>query len=132
MAAGVAELMDKTWEEDVARLHVAAMAGGLKDGEEAYQAMDKMCWNCRHRKLVCERPEYVFHLSLFFIYFLLIVLQLKEIVLLVHEGKKTVSHDGSRVEEAERDVRESGRQRRQMTREQTTRRRWTEVENGDS
>ena len=31
---------------------------------------------------------------------LLIVLQVKEVVLLVHEGEKTVSHDGSRVKEA--------------------------------
>ena len=34
-------------------------------------------------------------------FFFLIVLQVKEIVQLVHEGEKTVSHDGSRVEEAE-------------------------------
>ena len=53
MAAEVAELTDETWEEDVARLHAAAMAGG----EEEYQATEDMCWNCWHWKLVCERPE---------------------------------------------------------------------------
>ena len=43
----------ESWEMDIARLHVAAMAGG----DEEYQATEDTCWNCRHRKLVCERPE---------------------------------------------------------------------------
>ena len=38
---------------------------------------------------------------LFLFLLLLIVLQVKEIVMLVHKGEKMVSHDGSRVEEAE-------------------------------
>ena len=80
-ATEVAEPTGETWEEDVARLHAAAMAGG----EEEYQATEDTCWNCRHRKLACERPEYVFSLISLF-YFLLIALQVKEIVLLVHEG----------------------------------------------
>ena len=100
MATGVTETTGESWEADITRLHSAAMAGGSKDGEEEYQATEDTCWNCRHWKQVCERPEYVFSLiSLFF--FLLIVLQVKEIVLLVHEGKKKVSYDGSWVEETE-------------------------------
>ena len=51
--AGVTETAGESWETDIARLHTAAMAGG----EEEYQATEDMCWNCRHRKLVCERPE---------------------------------------------------------------------------
>ena len=52
-ATEVAGPTDETWEEDVARLHAVAMAGS----EEEYQATDETCWNCRHQKLVCERPE---------------------------------------------------------------------------
>ena len=37
----------------------------------------------------------------YFSFLLLVVLQVKEVVLLVHEGEKKVPHDGSRVEEAE-------------------------------
>ena len=55
--AGVTETTGESWETDIARLHTAAMAGGSKDGEEEYQATEDTCWNCRHRKLVCERPE---------------------------------------------------------------------------
>ena len=51
--AGVTETAGESWEADIARLHAAAMAGG----EEEYQATEDTCWNCRHRKLVCERPE---------------------------------------------------------------------------
>ena len=51
--AGVTETAGESWEADIARLHTAAMAGG----EEEYQATEDTCWNCRHRKLVCERPE---------------------------------------------------------------------------
>ena len=51
--AGVTETAGESWETDIARLHAAAMAGG----EEEYQATEDTCWNCRHRKLVCERPE---------------------------------------------------------------------------
>ena len=51
--AGVTETAGEGWEADIARLHTAAMAGG----EEEYQATEDTCWNCRHRKLVCERPE---------------------------------------------------------------------------
>ena len=43
----------ESWETDIARLHVATMAGG----DEEYQATEDTCWNCRHRKLVCECPE---------------------------------------------------------------------------
>ena len=45
------------WETDIARLHAAAMAGGSRDDGEEYRAMEDTCWNCRHRKLVCEHPE---------------------------------------------------------------------------
>ena len=55
--AGVTETAGESWETDIARLHAAAMAGGSKDDGEDYQAMEDTCWNCRHRKLVCERPE---------------------------------------------------------------------------
>ena len=55
--AGVTETTGESWETDIARLHAAAMAGGSKDGEEEYQATEDTCWNCRHQKLVCERPE---------------------------------------------------------------------------
>ena len=55
--AGVTETAGESWETDIARLHAAAMAGGSKDGEEEYQATEDTCWNCWHRKLVCERPE---------------------------------------------------------------------------
>ena len=58
-ATGVTEMMGESWEADIARLHVAAMAGGSKDNSGEYQAMEDTCWNCRHQKLVCERPEYV-------------------------------------------------------------------------
>ena len=51
--AGVTETAGESWETDIARLHAAAMAGG----DEEYQATGDTCWNCRHRKLVCERPE---------------------------------------------------------------------------
>ena len=55
--AGVTEATGESWETDIARLHAATMAGGSKDGEEEYRATGDTCWNCRHRKLVCERPE---------------------------------------------------------------------------
>ena len=68
--AGVTEMTGESWEMDIVRLHAAVMAGGLKDGEEEYQATEDTSWNCRHRKLVCERPEYVFlTYSLFFFSF---------------------------------------------------------------
>ena len=51
------ETVAGSWEADIARLHTATMAGGSKDGGEEYQATEDTCWNCRHRKLVCERPE---------------------------------------------------------------------------
>ena len=52
--AGVTETAGESWETDIARLHVAAMAGGYKDDGEDYQATEDTCWNCRHRKLVCD------------------------------------------------------------------------------
>ena len=55
--AGVTETTGGSWETDIARLHAAAMAGGSKDDGEDYRATEDTCWNCRHRKLVCERPE---------------------------------------------------------------------------
>ena len=55
--AGTAtETTGESWEDEIARLQAAAMAGGSKDGGEEYWATET-CWNCRHRKLVCERPE---------------------------------------------------------------------------
>ena len=45
------------WETDIARLHAAAMAGGSRNDGEEYRATEDTCWNCRHRKLVCEHPE---------------------------------------------------------------------------
>ena len=54
--AGVTETAGESWETDIARLHAATMAGGSKDDREDYRAMEDTCWNCRHRKLVCERP----------------------------------------------------------------------------
>ena len=48
-----------------------------------------------------------FLISPFFL--LLIVLQVQEIVLLVHESKKEVSYDRSRVEETEGNVRKGAR-----------------------
>ena len=53
---GVTETAGESWEADIARLHTAAMAGSSKDGGVEYQATEDTCWNCRHRKLVCERP----------------------------------------------------------------------------
>ena len=53
-ATGVTE---GTWEQDIARMHADAMAGGSKDDGEEYHAAEGTCWNCQHRKLVCERPE---------------------------------------------------------------------------
>ena len=55
--AGVTETTGESWEMDIARLHTAAMVGGSKDDGEEYRATEDTCWNCRHRKLVCERPE---------------------------------------------------------------------------
>ena len=55
--AGVTETTGESWETDIARLQATAMAGGSKDDGEEYRAMEGTCWNCRHRKLVCERPE---------------------------------------------------------------------------
>ena len=55
--AGVTETTGESWETDIARLHATAMAGGSKDDGEEYGATEDTCWNCRHRKLVCERPE---------------------------------------------------------------------------
>ena len=55
--AGVTETTGGSWETDIARLHAATMAGGSKDDGEDYRATEDTCWNCRHRKLVCERPE---------------------------------------------------------------------------
>ena len=51
------EMMGESWEADIARLHAAEMVGGYKDDGEGYRATEDTCWNCRHRKLVCERPE---------------------------------------------------------------------------
>ena len=51
------EATGEGWETDIARLHAAAMAGGSKDDGEEYRTTEDTCWNCRHRKLVCERPE---------------------------------------------------------------------------
>ena len=56
---GVTEMTGESWEADIARLHSAAMAGGSKDDSGEYQATEDTCWNCQHRKLVCEHPEYV-------------------------------------------------------------------------
>ena len=68
-------------------------------------------------------------------HFLLIVLQVKEIMQLVYEGEKMVPYDGDRVEEAEGgkdgDVGEDGRRRRWMTRGRKTRRRRMGDVNGD-
>ena len=55
--AGITEATGESWEMDIARLHTAALAGGSKDDREEYRATEDTCWNCRHRKLVCERPE---------------------------------------------------------------------------
>ena len=51
------EAEGESWEDEMAWLQAAARAGSSRDGEEEYQAMESTCWNCRHRKLVCERPE---------------------------------------------------------------------------
>ena len=51
------ETVAGSWEADIAGLHKAAMAGSSKDGRVEYQVTEDTCWNCRHRKLVCERPE---------------------------------------------------------------------------
>ena len=56
-ATGVTETTGESWEDEIARLQAAAKAGGSKDGGEEYRATEETCWNCRHRKLVCERPE---------------------------------------------------------------------------
>ena len=56
-ATGVTETTGESWEDEIARLQAAAMVGGSKDGGEEYRATEETCWNCRHRKLVCERPE---------------------------------------------------------------------------
>ena len=56
-ATGVTETTGESWEDEIARLQPAAMAGGSKDGGEEYQATEETCWNCQHQKLVCERPE---------------------------------------------------------------------------
>ena len=44
-------------------------------------------------------PRVSFSFSYFSFFFLLIALQVKEIVLLVHEGEKEVPYDGDRVKE---------------------------------